>query len=454
MSGRHAVGADVGDWKLSPYKVHVTFALDDAARPEPLLAEAVAKRIAERVSGLIEPLGDLELAPAADPDARRQCFGGDEIAWDKLPTELKAFDKLLWLGVEARPEAFVLTCREFDGYTRRWGPPRARIVQQASFVPEAAFQALLQAFSPIAMVETLPNDEKHVQLVFRGSKLPKQTKDDPLVTQGEVLQPLLRRTDRSGKLTANGIVEVPYTFLLTAAPKEDAWLADIYTGTRRPFATEKRARIDQIAVALGNTQGPSEVRFHARTDKKQGLANYQVFLQQDDGTDKLLGLTERNGDIAIPDNGRAINTVMLRSDGQLLAKAPIPAGAPQTIEIPVADSLARLRAQAEAQVVREQLIDVVARRALMMARIKGLLKKGNAKEAADLMEQLDSLPSASVFNRNIDLAARRIPAGKDPSVQKTIDRLFTNTRELLGKFLNNRPIIDLQNEVNAASRGG
>ena len=32
------VGADAGDWKLSPYKVRVTFALDDASRPEPLLA--------------------------------------------------------------------------------------------------------------------------------------------------------------------------------------------------------------------------------------------------------------------------------------------------------------------------------------------------------------------------------------------------------------------------------
>jgi hypothetical protein len=138
----------------------------------------------------------------------------------------------------------------------------------------------------------------------------------------------------------------------------------------------------------------------------------------------------------------------------LLAKAPIPAGAPLTIERPVADSLARLRAQAEAQVVREQLVDVVARRTLLLARIKALVKKGKGKEAADLMEQLDALPSASVFSRNIDLAAKRIPAGKDPTVQKTIDRLFANTRELLGKFLNNRPIIDLQNEVNAASRGG
>jgi hypothetical protein len=447
-------GADAGDWKRSPYKVHVAFAIDDAGRPEPTLAGAIAKNINERVEALLVPLWQFELVEAADPQTRRQCLETEEIAWDKLPIELKAFDKLLWLGVEARPEGFVLDCREVDAYTRRWSSPRKRVFQQASFLPEAAFHLLLQAFSPIAMVEPLPNDDKHVQLVFRGSKLPKQTTDDPLVVPGELLRPLLRRTDRSGKLAANGIVEVPYTYLVTAAPKEEGWLADIYTGTRRPFAAERRARIDQIAIAERLAPGPSDVRFHARIDKKQGLANYQVFRLQEDGTEKQLGLTDRNGVISVPPGPKPISTIMLRSDGQLLAKAPIPAGAPAAIEIPVADSLARLRAQAEAQVVREQLVDVVARRNLMMARIKALLKKGKGKDAADLMEQLDALPSASVFNRNIDIAAKRIPAGKDPSVQKSIDRLFTNTRELLGKFLNNRPIIDLQNEVNAASRGG
>jgi hypothetical protein len=124
------------------------------------------------------------------------------------------------------------------------------------------------------------------------------------------------------------------------------------------------------------------------------------------------------------------------------------------LEIPVADSISRLRAHAEAQVVREQLVDVVARRTIIMARIRALLKKNKIKEAESLMDELDSLPSSSVFGRNIDAAARKIPASNDPAVQRSIDKLFSTTRELLGKFLSNRAIIDLQAEVNAAVRGG
>jgi hypothetical protein len=454
VSSRQLSAAEPVEWKRSPYRVHVEIGVDTVSRPEARLGASIAKTISERIEALIAPLWEYELKQADDLAARRQCLEVAEIGWEQLPAQLKSFDKLIWLGIQSRPGGYELRCREFDAYTRRWGPVRRRMVRQTSYLPEAGFDAIVEASSPVALVEPIADDEKQVRLVFRGCELPKQTKDDVLVKRGEVLQPLLRRTDRSGKLMAAGIVEVPYTYLLANEPKDDAWLADIYSGTRRPFAAERRARIEQIAVALRNAMGPSTVRFFARSDKSQGLAGYEVFITAEDGSEKRLGLTDRQGTISIPAGEKPVSTIVMRSEGQLMAKAPIPAGAPETIQIPVADSTARLRAQGEAQVLREQLVDVVARRTLLAARIRALIKKGKSKEAAQLMDELDSLPSSSAFGRNIDAAAKRIPPGKDPAVQHSIDRLFSTTRELLAKFLNNRPIIDLQNEVNAASRGG
>ena len=118
-----------------------------------------------------------------------------------------------------------------------------------------------------------------------------------------------------------------------------------------------------------------------------------------------------------------------------------------------ADSVTRLQAQAEAQVVREELIDLVARRAIIMGRIRSNLKQGKAAEAKELMAELDSLPSPSVFDRTIDNAARRIPRSDDPSVQKRIDSLFSSTRQILSKYLSTRPVTDLQAEVDAAVNG-
>ena len=62
------------------------------------------------------------------------------------------------------------------------------------------------------------------------------------------------------------------------------------------------------------------------------------------------------------------------------------------------------------------------------------------------------MPSPSVFGRTIENAARRIPKSDDASVQKRIDSLFSSTRDMLTKFLNTRPVTELQDQVNEAAK--
>ena len=176
-----------------------------------------------------------------------------------------------------------------------------------------------------------------------------------------------------------------------------------------------------------------------------------MFRAGPNGATDRIGVTDRDGMITIPRTDEKVSMLLLRSDGQVLAKVPIAIGVSGVQQTPIADNVTRLQAQAEAQVVREELIDLVARRAIMMGRVKSMLKQGRIEDAKELMGELDALPSPSVFGRTIENAARRIPQSDDPSVQKRIDALFSSTREMLSKFLSTRPITDLQNEVNAAA---
>ena len=438
-------------WTLAPYRVHVTIAVDAAGRPQPNLSQDLQKSIIERIAAHIGPLWTADVKIAADAASRRQCFEAGEVPWDELPTELKEFDKLLWLGVRAAPQGYELTAREFDAYTRRWAPAHRRTVSQRSYLAEACFDLLTGAFTPLAVIEPIADDDAHVQLVFKGSELPQRSDVDLFTKPGDLFQPLLRRSDRAGKVLESGVTPVPWTYLIAADSDDGRWLADVHTGTRRPFGMQRRGRVEQIALALRNPPGPAKVRFHARSDRDQGLAGYEVFRMAADGSSQRLGVTDRHGVISVPpaDSG-AISMILLRSDGLLLAKLPVPSSSGPLLEIPVADSVARLRAQSEAQVVREQLVDVVARRSIMMARIKALLEKGRLDDAKKLMFELDSLPTSSVFGRTIELAAKKIPPSKDPTVQRSVDKMFSTTRELLGKFLDRRQIIDLQSQVNAA----
>ena len=440
------------DWAFSPYRVHVTIAADTALRPQPNLAYDLQQSLSEQIAAYLSPLWVTDVSVAADAASRRQCFESRELSWDELPAELKEFDKLLWLGVRAAPEGYELTAREFDVYTRRWAPVHRRNVPQRAYLNEACFNLLATTFSPLALIEPIADNDAQVQLVLKGSGLPRQSDVDQFTKPGNVFQPLLRRSDRAGEFVENGVTAVPWTFLTAASAEEDGrWLADVHTGTRRPFGMPRRGRVEQIAIATRNPPGPAKVRFHARSDREQGLAGYEVFRAEDDGSTELIGVTDRDGVISIPPMADApVTMVLLRSDGQLLAKLPVPAGSGAMLETPVADSVARLRAQSEAQVVREQLVDVVARRAIMMARVRSFLEKGRLDDAKKLMLELDSLPTSSAFGRTIEAAAKKIPASTDPTVQRSIDKLFSTTRELLGKFLDRRQIIDLQSQVNAA----
>ena len=454
-SAATARAAENRAWEHSPYRVSATLAVDDGARPQPGLEAALAKSIAERVEGALRPLWAFELSVPAGGNERRQCFDLREIPWEEFSAAQTERDKLLWLGVRVVPNGYELACREFDVHVRRWGPVRRSFVQQASFLPEASFALLKETFSPLALVMPIEGNDEQVQLSFKGSGLPRPSAEEAFVTVGQAYLPVLRRTDRSGKLIPGGITPVPWTYLTVAdagSQAQDAdWVAAVHSGVRRPFGAAKRGVVEQVAIAMGNSRGAAQVRFHARTDKNQGLAGYEVFRAGPDGATDRIGVTDRDGMITVPPTDEKILMLMLRSDGQVLAKVPVAVGGGEVQQTPIADNVTRLQAQAEAQVVREELIDLVARRAIMMGRVKAMLKKGRVKEAKELMGELDALPSPSVFGRTIENAARKIPRSDDPSVQRRIDALFSSTREILSKYLSTRPITDLQAEVDAAA---
>lgn len=441
-------------WEESPYRIHLTLSADTSARPQADFEASLRTAILDRAASAVGPLWSLNVQIAADPATRRFSRDPRDLDWAALPAKRKQYDKLMWLAVVAQPQGYALSCREFDVFTQRWGPRHVRLVPQRRFVGEAAFQLLVESFSPVALVRALGEKDQRVQLVFRGGALPLKSTAELFVAPGDPYLPLLRRSDRSGQLAKNGLTEIPWTLLTAAEPDAQGWLADIHSGMRNPFLAKRRGLVEQVAVSLNYPRGPSRVRFHARSDAKQGLAGYEVFRELLGKPPLKVGVTDRDGTILVPPGDAAVSSLLLRSDGAMLARLPVVAGSPEVIQAAIADDEVRLQAQSEARVVREELIDVVARRAIMMARIRAMLKAGKVDEARQLMTELDELPSASTFAGKMNATARRLPKSADPQVQKSIERLFDTTRELLSRFLDPRAITTLQNEVNAAGNGG
>jgi hypothetical protein len=444
---------DEKPWEIAPYRVHVTLSADVSRRPDAALEAALAREVQHRVDAELRPWWVTTLEVAADAASRRFCQDPHEVPWEELPEHRSEYDKLFWLGVETGPTGYAVVCREFDVFTHRWGLLRRREVQQRSMLSDACFRALAEAFSPLGIIEPT-SDDSVVQLKMKAAALPRPLGAALLVAPGDPFLPLLRRTRRGGA-QAGELTVVPWTFVLAKEPNDRGWTAQVDSALKNPFAARRRGMVEQVAIGLRRPTTRARVRFFARSNKDQPLAGYEVFRQPPGGgPPELLGVTDHEGVIEVPPGDHATTTLLLRSDGQVLAKLVVAAGAAETIEAPIADDATRLAAQAEVQAVREELVDVVARRAIMIARVKRLLKEKKVDDARELMSELNDLPSPGVFASRIDSVRDRLPKSEDPRVRQTVESLFSSTGELLARFLDARTITSLQAEVNAASRGG
>lgn len=451
---RQISAADQKYWDISQYQIEIQLAVDESARPQPGRSEQLVESIREKIFLGLFPLWNAECSLAKGKEKNRLLSGLEKIDESFERPETTLLDKKLFLAVHSTNIGYQLECREYDYYLHRWSRTIRRQVQQQAALADQCFYLLQSTFSPLAAVEPDKEDKNIVRLNFKGSGLPLRDETQSLNSPGEVYLPLLVRTNTAGEILPENVKPLPWTYLTLKEQDSDKWLTDVHSGIRTPYGIRRRGRVQQLAIALRYPPDASRIRFHARHSKEQSLSGYEVFERnKEDEQSNLLGLTDSNGTIKIMPNEQPVQVLFLRSDGQLLAKIPVAPGAKEVIEVPVGDDPARLRAQAALVSLREELIDLVARRNILMARIRDRLKNGKVSEAQDLFSELDSLPSSSQFAQKIDTATNsKLNRSEDKRIQSRIDKMFDDTRKLLGRFLNTSDLTQLKNEILSAQR--
>ncbi|MEM6330950.1 MAG: hypothetical protein AAF790_11960, partial [Planctomycetota bacterium] len=225
--------------------------------------------------------------------------------------------------------------------------------------------------------------------------------------------------------------------------------AKIYSHTRRPFGVRRRGRVEQFAVLLHPTAESTTVRLHAKESPDSPLSGYRAFVQDGD-VDRRdpIGASDANGQVRVFPGEAPIQMVFIKSGSQVVAKAPVPAGAIDLIEIPLLDEGVRLQAEAKVSLLREELIDLVARRSILAARIEKLIDEKNAAEARQMLAELDGMPGRAQFEAKLN-RVRQQSFSSNPQVQARIEKLFSETAAVLGAFLSTQKVAELRQRLNA-----
>lgn len=445
--------ADRG-WEYRPYQIRVILAIDVPGGLSAQLAVELPRYLERRAFAAVGPVWSLE-AELATGAMRRRVLSEAIDSADIEPAEFPFDgDKLLLLAVKWRPDGFELAAREFDRYVERWGAPLRRHSRQAESVAEQLFQLVCQAVAPLAQFELDPQDPQRVVLVPRGGALLNDKSAASWAGPGDVFQPILRRTARGGELVKGGIQRVPWTYLEVIKNDGEKVLARIQSGGRRPFGARRQGRTEQVAIAVRSDPAETIVRLHSRSATKKPLIGYEVFTRSESGKSvSRIGATDRDGKLATPPAKDRVRVLYIKNGAQLLARLPVVPGAEPQIDVPLPDDEPRLAAEARLAALREDLIDVVARRNILMARAQQKIEQKDFAAAQKLLTAIDQLPGRAQFNLTLTTAARSTRSD-DPQIQRRIDRLFEATQTVLTQFLDVRPISKLHDELRAAQSKG
>ncbi len=447
--GRAAEREDV--WEGQPYRIHAQLAIDAPGDLAEQLTEQLPSYLLDRVNASIGVVWRLKTDLATGPLRHQLLDGIDSFTAADVAEGAADEDKRLLLSVRSTPWGYELAAREYDRYVQRWGQTIRRTTRQREALAEQLFQLVEQAVSPLAQVRPDPDDPQHVVFDLRGSDLPPSGADFSWARPGDVFLPIVRRTTRDGTLLPDGATVVPWTYLEVIDPPAGAAqpIGRILSATQRPLGV-RRGRTALVAIGVRSDPGDSTLRLQARTSPDKPLVGYEVFAQNvDEKPMRPVGLSDAAGEVTVTPGKSPIQMLFVKSDGTYLARMPIVPGAEQRIVVPLPDDDERLRVAARLSALREDMVDLVARRNIVMARVRQQIEAKNFAEAHSLLDSLDSLPGPTQFGQTLDREARRHRT-KDAQVQRRIDSLFSQTRTALGKFLDPQPIGELHDELQQA----
>ncbi len=435
-------------WELTPYRIQLIVATEPIARLPVGLRDELQGELIARIESVVGAPWDIAPGDPPKPLLRIVASDIEAVTIESLPEESLEVDKVMLLAVTDGPSGYRIAARELDVRTRQFGTTIRLPAWQAEKLRDVAFLAIRKAFAPLARIEK--TEGKVVNLSLRAAGLQSRDKTLAWVSPGSVFRPIVRYNDRHGSIRR--INPIPWTFLVVDK-LEDGPRCKLYSGLRSPLSGRRRGRVEQLALAVVPPRGSTKLTLRCRTDPKQTLAGYNVYISPPGSKVKrLLGRTDFRGQIGVPppaSSDDVLSILTVASGSRPLARLPIVPGLEPQLTASVANDDQRLEAEGFVTGLREKLVDLVARREVLIAMTEQQLDDGQLDEAKGSIAQLRELLTGEQFARLLGAQQKKI-FSKDPTVQRRIDALFADTRKQLDEYLDPAPIDRLSGRLRKA----
>jgi len=400
-----------------------------------------------------------------------------------VPNPLPELDKIYAVSLRDRGGVFELQLVEFDTNARVRVLAASRKFRNLSMLSNQIFSCLQEVFSPISRIQyNGMTDGKTASIEMRSAGLvPDVTQGSPiLLEKGDVLRPVVRKNDRKTQAPVyDGVIEVIWTYMfvnnvithqeesLNATRSNGSARGEVvstYTMLRNPLAARRNTAQQKYGLLVRPTSNSSLLKITAMGRDDYTLQGYNVFAKSpkidlDDLSDTptiRIGQTDWRGGIEIDQDlfagqGKTKLVVIYIKNGQrVLARLPIvPGYRPiETASLPNDDY--RLQFEAFFVGLQNSVLDYTIQRKVYEIRIKHHVEKNEEKDARELLAELKKVPGLEDLDQI--LATKEAGLQDNPLIDSTIrpqiDRMFKQTRELIGEFLQGNLLLEMTKLVN------
>ena len=351
--------------------------------------------------------------------------------------------------------------REWDRTLQTLGPVLTCSAIDRRAIADAASELLQRLFSPLLIVNDANRDSKTVTLTVRAGSIPFGDPRTCALKKGALFVPVFRFLDAKGNVRK--IQPVPWTYLVLQEQSEGHAQCTVASSFRAPLGRQHAPPRggDRRSAATGTS--PSRESSWLSAKERRGrwpeclstcVPRMSGQAEKDPAGRQEL-LSDRHGTVTITsDPRRPLRWLEVRSGAALLARRPFVPGVEPEVTLELADDEIRLNTQRDVDLLRVQLIETVARRAALTARIRASLKTDDAANTQRLLGEMEHVPSAETYLAKLNeirvLALEEASRRKDRVSDRRIEDLCQKTRGLIEQYLAEDRLQTLREEVNAA----
>lgn len=440
-------------WKLRPYRVKVSIAYGDAPSFTTHFGEQLTSTLQARIAGVMGPYWQLEvetnnwLLPANSVSLERQSPETLADRFDDIP-----FDKVLLLCLENEHE-LTIAGWEWDRNSQSRSPVIRQGVIDRRLIADDVFDLIIDLFRPVAMIDSIEGDT--AELLARGGELLAPESVGVMPQSGDLFTPHFRYLTREKEV--HSVQSVPWTYLRVDNLERSRLLCGVETAFATAL-TGSRRRVELMAIRARPVFSETKLRLVPRTNPNAPLVGVRARVYDELPSESVPDpsmeeyMTDRFGTITISTKSSTpMRRLLVHSGGAVLANLPFVAGLESEATLEVPDDAARLEVEGNLAMIEGELIDLVSRRTVMLARALSLAREDEYEEADSTMSAVDQLPGVSYFESKI--IAVRVPgvekaqANRDQAAEKRINKMAADLKALVSRYLDPIPVRDVKAEI-------